>query len=260
MKTVIIGSGNVATVLGEIIAAAGHPLLQIVARDEARAAALARDLGCAWTTRYADIDPSADLYIVALSDTALEELAHQLLLPGRLVVHTAGAASANVLAPVTARTGILYPLQSLRAAIRPFPPIPLLVYTTRPEDLPGLEAFARTLSGQVVQADDATRLKLHLAATVVNNFTNYLYTLAAGYCEQENLDFSLLLPLIRETANRLDRYAPDDVQTGPAVRGDQPTIDRHMKLLDKHKEIRDLYKLFTNLIEEHYHHERIGKI
>ena len=260
MKTVIIGSGNVATVLGEIIIAAGHPLLQIVARDEARAAALARGLGCAWTTRYADIETAADLYIVALSDSALEELGRQLRLRDRLVVHTAGAASANVLAPVSARTGVLYPLQSLRAAIRPFPPIPLLVDTTRSEDLPLLEAFARTLSGQVRQADDATRLKLHLVATVVNNFTNYLYTLAAGYCKQEDLDFSLLLPLIRETADRLDRYAPGDVQTGPAVRGDQPTIDRHMKLLDKHKEIRYLYELFTNLIEEHYHHERIGKI
>jgi len=260
MKTVIIGSGNVATVLGEIIIAAGHPLLQIVARDEARAAALARGLGCAWTTRYADIETAADLYIVALSDSALEELGRQLRLPDRLVVHTAGAASANVLAPVSARTGVLYPLQSLRAAIRPFPPIPFLVDTTRSEDLPLLEAFARTLSGQVRQADDATRLKLHLVATVVNNFTNYLYTLAAGYCEQEDLDFSLLLPLIRETADRLDRYTPGDVQTGPAVRGDHPTIDRHMKLLDKHQEIRYLYELFTNLIEEHYHHERIGKI
>jgi predicted short-subunit dehydrogenase-like oxidoreductase (DUF2520 family) len=260
MKTVIIGSGNVATVLGEVITAAGHPLLQIVARNKARADALARDLGCAWTTRYSDIDPAADLYIVAVSDTALEELGRQLTLPDRLVVHTAGAASANVLMPVSARTGVLYPLQSLRAAIRPFPPIPLLVDTTRSDDLPVLEAFARTLSGQVRRADDTTRLKLHLAATLVNNFTNYLYTLAAGYCEQENLDFSLLLPLIRETADRLDRYPPGDVQTGPAVRGDGPTIDRHMKLLDKHKEIRNLYELFTNLIEEHYHHERIGKI
>ncbi|HEV3325508.1 MAG TPA: NAD(P)-binding domain-containing protein, partial [Puia sp.] len=96
MKTVIIGAGNVATVLGEIIIAAGHPLLQIVARDEARAAALARGLGCAWTTRYADIETAADLYIVALSDSALEELGRQLRLRDRLVVHTAGAASANV--------------------------------------------------------------------------------------------------------------------------------------------------------------------
>jgi predicted short-subunit dehydrogenase-like oxidoreductase (DUF2520 family) len=260
MKTVIIGSGNVATVLGETIAAAGHPLLQVVARNADRAAALARTLGCPFTIRYADIHPAADLYIVALSDTALETLGHHLNLPGKLVVHTAGAAPLSILRSVSTRTGVLYPLQSLRADIRPFPPIPLLVDAGKPDDLQILEAFAGTLSTQVRQADDTTRLKLHLAAVLTNNFTNYLYTLAAGYCEKEKIDFSILLPIIRETADRLDRYAPGAVQTGPAVRGDHHTIAQHLELLDKYQEIRNLYEVFTNLIEEHYPHERIGKI
>jgi predicted short-subunit dehydrogenase-like oxidoreductase (DUF2520 family) len=197
---------------------------------------------------------------VALSDTALETLGHHLNLPGKLVVHTAGAAPLNILQSVSTRIGVLYPLQALRAAIRPFPPIPVLVDARNPEDLQVLEAFARTLSTEVRRADDATRLKLHLAAVLTNNFTNYLYTLAAGYCEKEQIDFSILLPLIRETADHLDRYAPGAVQTGPAVRGDGPTIARHLKLLDNYQEIRNIYELFTNLIEEHYHHERIGKI
>ncbi len=260
MKTVIIGSGNVATVLGETIAAAGHLLLQVVARNESRAATLARSLGCAYTTQYAGIDPAADLYIVALSDSALDSLGHHLTLPDKLVVHTAGALPTITLQAVTDRCGVLWPLQSIRAAIRPFPPIPLLVDAHHPEDGQTLETFARTLSGQVRQADDLTRLKLHLAATLTNNFTNYLYTLAAGYCEREKIDFSILLPLIRETADRLDRYYPGDVQTGPAFREDRDTIDRHLKLLDNYQEINNLYELFTNLIEEHYHHERIGKI
>jgi predicted short-subunit dehydrogenase-like oxidoreductase (DUF2520 family) len=260
MKTVIFGSGNVATVLGEIIAAAGHPLLQIVARNEERAVTLARALGCANATRYSGIDLTADLYIVALSDSALGTLGRHLTLPNKLVVHTAGAIPLGVLRDVSDRTGVLYPLQSLRAAMRPFPPIPLLVDAGRPADRQTLETFARTLSDQVWQADDSTRLKLHLAATITNNFTNYLYTLAAGFCEREKIDFSILLPLIRETANRLDRYPPGDVQTGPAVRGDRETIDRHLKILDNYKEISNLYELFTNLIEEHYHHEHFGKI
>ncbi|HTR30952.1 MAG TPA: Rossmann-like and DUF2520 domain-containing protein [Puia sp.] len=266
MKTVIIGSGNVATVLGESIVAAGHTVLQVVARDETRAAALARQLGCSFAVRYADIEPDAELYIAALSDTALESLGQpvasgdRLTLPGRFVVHTAGAIPADTLLPITTRFGVLYPLQSLRAAIRPFPPFPLLVDAARPGDRQALEAFAQTLSGQVRQADDATRLKLHVAATLVNNFTNYLYTLAAGYCREEKLDFSMLLPLIRETANRLERHSPEDVQTGPAIRGDRKTIERHLSMIDNYKEIRVLYDLFTNLIEEHFHHERVGKI
>jgi predicted short-subunit dehydrogenase-like oxidoreductase (DUF2520 family) len=260
MNTVIIGSGNVATVLGETIAAAGHPLLQVVARNADRGAVLARTLSCAFTTRYADIHTAADLYIVALSDTALETLGQHLNLPGKLIVHTAGSAPMNILRSVSTRTGVLYPLQSLRAAIRPFPPIPLLVDAADADDLQTLETFAGTLSTQVRQADDNTRLKLHLAAVLTNNFTNYLYTLTADYCEKEKIDFSILLPIIRETADRLDRYAPGDVQTGPAVRQDYITIARHMKLLSNYQEINMLYQLFTNLIEGHYHHEHIGKI
>lgn len=266
MKTVIIGSGNVATVLGESIVAAGHAVLQVVGRDETRAAALARSLGCSYALGYADIEADADLYIAALSDTALESLGREaapgdrLALPGRFVVHTAGAIPANTLLPVTERFGVLYPLQSLRAAIRPFPPFPLLVDAARPGDLQPLEAFAQTLSSRVRRADDTTRLKLHVAATLVNNFTNYLYTLAAGYCREEELDFSMLLPLIHETADRLERHSPGDVQTGPAARGDRKTIERHLSLIDNDKEIKALYELFTNLIEEHFHHERVGKI
>ena len=111
--------------------------------------------------------------------------------------------AAAVLEPVSARYGVLYPLQSLKAAIRPFPEIPLLIDARQPEDLPVIEVFARTLTRQVVHAGDDTRLKLHLAATLVNNFTNYLYTLANRFCQQEGLDFSLLLPLISETAERI---------------------------------------------------------
>jgi predicted short-subunit dehydrogenase-like oxidoreductase (DUF2520 family) len=260
MKTVIIGSGNVAAVIGHAIAAAGHPVLQVLARNEARAAALAASLGCPYATRFPEIETGAELYIAALSDTALETLDSHLTLPDRLVVHTAGAVPADVLRKVTHRYGVLYPLQSLRADARPFPPFPLLIDAANPEDRLELEAFARTLSSRVQPADDTTRLKLHLAATLTNNFTNYLYTLAAAYCRQETIDFSLLLPLIRETAGRLDRYPPGALQTGPAARGDRITIARHIELLDNYQEIRILYEIFTNLIEEHYPHERIGKI
>jgi predicted short-subunit dehydrogenase-like oxidoreductase (DUF2520 family) len=260
MTTVIIGSGNIATIFGEKISAAGHPVTQIVARNPTRATALAQSLNCDWTSRYADVDQTAELYIVALSDNALENLGSELTLPGKLVVHTSGAAPLALLRAVTERCGVIWPLQSIRAAVRPIPPMPLLIDAADPRDSITLETFAKSLSAQVQYADDATRLKLHLAAVLTNNFTNYLYTLAAGYCQKESLDFSLLLPLIRETANRLDRYPPETTQTGPAARGDWNTIARHLNELDNYKNIRQLYELLTIQIEERYHHERIGKI
>jgi predicted short-subunit dehydrogenase-like oxidoreductase (DUF2520 family) len=258
MKVVIIGSGNVAAVLGAKIRLAGHSLVQLVARRAEPAAQLARELGCDYTTRWSDIDRTADLYLLAVSDYALNDLNKVLSLPDRLVLHTAGAVSASVLNPVSARSGVLYPLQSLKAANRPYPEIPLLIDANQPDDLPVIETFARTLSQTVKRADDDLRLKLHLSATLVNNFTNYLYILASQFCLREAVDFSLLLPLILETASRLNRYAPEEMQTGPAVRGDRPTIQKHLELLSNYENIKELYELFTIKIEEHYRPKEIS--
>ena len=252
MKVIIIGSGNVATVIGSKIMAAGHTILQVVARREEPAARLAAEWGCAFTTRWEEVDREADIYIVSISDKALTGLGDVLQLPGKLVVHTAGAIGSNVLLNVSANSGVLYPLQSLRSAIRPFPEFPLLVTANQPQDLPVIEAFARTITSQVQQTDDETRLKLHVAAILVNNFSNYLYTQASVFCAAEKLDFSLLLPLVRETANRIAAYPPQDVQTGPAVRGDEQTIRRHLEILSNYKDISELYRLFTIQIEQFY--------
>lgn len=252
MKVVIIGSGNVATVMGGQIASAGHTILQVVARREEPAARLAAAWGCGYTTQWEEINREADIYIVSISDRALEGLGTVLQLPGRLVLHTAGAVAGSVLLTVSANSGVLYPLQSLRSEIRPFPEFPLLIMANQPEDLPAIETFARTIARQVQQADDNTRLKLHVAATLVSNFSNYLYTQASVFCREEKLDFSLLQPLIRETANRVAQFPPQDVQTGPAIRGDGETIRRHLEILNNYKEISELYNLFTIQIEQFY--------
>jgi predicted short-subunit dehydrogenase-like oxidoreductase (DUF2520 family) len=253
MNVAIIGSGNVATVMGTAIIAAGHRVLQVVARRPEAAAPLAAAWGCPYTEKWAGIDPAADLYLFALSDRALEQVAGAVRLPGRLVVHTAGAVPTKVLAAVSDRCGVLYPLQSLRSEIRPFPEFPLLVDTCRPADLPGLDSFARSIARQVRQADDITRLKLHVAAVLVNNFGNHLYSLAADLCRKEHLDFSLLLPVIRETAERIGRYSPQDVQTGPAIREDSATMQRHLEVLAGYNSIKDLYIFFSREIGDYYH-------
>ena len=252
MKVVMIGSGNVATVLGGKIVAAGHEMLQVVARRREPAALLAGEWGCGYTTQWEEIDPAADIYIVAISDRGLEQIGEILSLPGRLVVHTAGAVALSALLPVSAHCGVLYPLQSLKAAVRPFPEIPLLVDAYRPEDLLVIEAFAATLSRQVRRADDGDRLKLHLGGVVVNNFSNFLYTLTDEFCRREGVDFSLLQPIIRETAGRISHFAPRDMQTGPAVRGDKSTCERHLKLLSNYETMKELYNIFTIKIEEYY--------
>jgi predicted short-subunit dehydrogenase-like oxidoreductase (DUF2520 family) len=248
MKIVIIGAGNVATVLGGKLHEAGQEIVQVFSRQPEHALRLAEELGCAPVSRWEDIYPDADLYIAALSDNALRGLGKVLSLPGRLVVHTGGAVPMEVLLEVSEHCGVLYPLQSLRKELRPYAGIPLLVDAHIPDDLQRITDIARSISGQVQTADNDTRLRLHVAAVMVNNFTNHLYVLAEEYCRKEGVDFSMLLPLIRETAGRLSDIAPEDAQTGPAVRGDEATVEEHLKLIGNYKDIKDIYTLFTQQI------------
>jgi predicted short-subunit dehydrogenase-like oxidoreductase (DUF2520 family) len=250
MRVVIIGSGNVASVLGRRILLAGHPIVQVVGRDPGRTALLAEQLDCPFALGWPEISNGGECYLVTLSDSALFSFAAEVSLPGKLVVHTAGAVSGDVLLKCSAHGGVLYPLQSLRQGTDPVTEVPILISANDPNDLERIFSFARSLSGIVRTADDATRLKLHLAGVLVNNFTNHLYTQAAAFCQAEGIDFKLLLPLIRETAARLSTMMPAEAQTGPASRGDEGTIAAHLQLLDNYKNIRELYKLFTIQIEE----------
>lgn len=230
MNVGIIGTGNVATVLGKKIQQAGHTVNLVNARGGLDT-----------------IDKTADMYIVAVSDSALYEL--PLRLGDKLVVHTAGSVSKDVLQPVSSSYGVLYPLQSLRKELEPVTAIPLLIDANNDAGFQALKTFAATISEQVDRADDAQRMKLHVAAVVASNFTNHLYALAENYCKKEDLDFSLLYPLILETARRIQLFSPAQMQTGPAVRNDEATITRHLSLLQAYPALQQLYRDLTDSIK-----------
>ncbi len=249
MKIVLIGSGNVATVLGRKMVAAQHEVLQVFSPNPVHAQALAGELGCSYADRWTGLTSQGELYLVAISDQGLQALSGHLHLGERLAVHTAGAIPKDILRGVSSQYGVLYPLQSLRKEIRPPAEIPILIDANSPENLRVIVALATTISSQVLEVDDLTRFKLHLASVFVNNFTNHLYVLAESYCQRERIDFAMLLPLIEETVRRLHGTSPSMLQTGPAIRGDQATLDRHQQLLKDYPQLLDIYQILTSSIQ-----------
>lgn len=250
MNIVIIGTGNTATVLGRKFRKAGHSIVQVFGRDNRAASELAYELGTESTNYWNVVNRTADLYILAVSDIAVEEIFRELHLSDKTVVHTAASVSKNVLKGDTEHYGVFYPLQSLKKGLGALPDIPIIIDASDAETLFMLEGLAYTISDKVVEAGDEQRLKLHLAAVVVNNFTNHLLVLVEEYCLTEGLDFSLLWPLIRETSSRLETLSPAKSQTGPAVRNDRPTIEKHLALLQHHPRLKKIYELFTESIRQ----------
>jgi predicted short-subunit dehydrogenase-like oxidoreductase (DUF2520 family) len=89
-----------------------------------------------------------------------------------------------------------------------------------------------------------------VAAVFASNFVNYLYYLSAEYCTAQQLDFKLLHPIIDETASRLKLFQPKDVFTGPAIRGDEQTINVHLKLLAEFPLLFNLYNTLSQQIQQ----------
>jgi len=257
MKVTLIGSGNVATVLGRKITAAGHLVQQVFSPNDQHARELATKLQGEPISDWKKINQDADLYIVAISDPQLLQITDHILHFKKTIVHTSGSVPMEVLKPVSKNYGILYPLQSLRKELKSIPEITMLVNGNSRETLTLIYDFAKTIAKRVEAADDIARLKLHLAAVIVNNFSNHLYSLAEDYCKTEGVDFRLLFPLIEETANRLRNSSPKELQTGPAFRRDEKTIQKHLELLRHNPELKKVYLALTESIAKFYSQARV---
>jgi predicted short-subunit dehydrogenase-like oxidoreductase (DUF2520 family) len=251
MNIVIIGSGNVAAVLGRKFKASGHNILQVFSRNAAAASALAYEWDTESTNYKSMINRNADIYLVAVADDAIAEVIDQLKLPGKIVAHTAASVPKEVLKNVSPHYGVFYPLQTLRKEMKGLPDIPVFFDGSDEKTRMQLEVLARSIASEkVIQAGDTERLKLHVAAVIVSNFTNHLFALAEEYCLKEGLDFKQLLPLIEETIARIKDVSPREAQTGPAVRHDGETIHRHLELLKDHPALKNIYVLLTESIQQ----------
>ncbi|MGK0364620.1 MAG: putative short-subunit dehydrogenase-like oxidoreductase (DUF2520 family) [Saprospiraceae bacterium] len=238
LKIVMIGAGNVGFHLGKALSLLPDiEVVQVYSRTKKKALNSAQNIDCQYTTKIINIHTDADLYIIAVKDTAIGTVAKALStlphLKEKLVVHTSGATPSTVLLPHLSRIGIFYPLQTFSIQKEPnFRTIPFCLDAVTEEDFLLLENLAQQLSTRTERIDDAQRAVLHVAAVFVNNFTNYLYTIGADITEKSGVPFDLLKPLIAETAEKIRENTPKDMQTGPAVRRDKATIDRHLEFLE----------------------------
>lgn len=250
---VFIGSGNVATRLAVALQEAGKTILQVYSRSEKRVSILAEKLGVDFTTILSDINRKADLYILSVSDNALEEIVQKLNLSTQFVVHTSGTNQMDVLSKFS-NYGVFYPLQTFSTEKHiSFKNIPLCIEADSAKNLELLQDLAAVISGNVQQINSEQRGILHVGAVFASNFTNYMYAVAEDILRNNDLSFDLLKPLIEETAEKLKVHTTHEAQTGPARRDDLKTIEKHLEALKKHPEYQKIYQLISEQIKrKHY--------
>jgi predicted short-subunit dehydrogenase-like oxidoreductase (DUF2520 family) len=252
MSVVLLGAGNVGWHLGHRLVQQGLNVVQVFSRQQDKAAELADSLGCPGICRLDQLSTTADLYVLAVPDAAIaplsEELSQRLPSSAR-VLHCSGATPLEAINRFFTLRGVLYPLQSFsRYREIDFASVPLCIWADTADFQSYLLSLARKLSHKYRLLEDEQRLQLHLAAVWVNNFSNALYGIAEKLVAKNNIPFDWLLPLIAETAAKVQVLSPAQAQTGPAIRGDQQTIDRHLSLLLQHPQWAELYRLLTDEI------------
>lgn len=242
IEVVIIGSGNVATHLyNAFLNASDVNVIQVFARTQSLAIPLELQ-----TSNWEDLK-EASIYVISVSDDAIEEVASQIPYKNKLVVHTSGTTSIEVL-PFEKR-GVFYPLQTFsKDKSIDFSIIPVCVEASNEKERLLLFQLASYISSKVYTVSSEQRKALHVAAVFVCNFTNHLYQIGASICETNKVSFEVLIPLIEETAKKIEYLTPKQAQTGPALRGDIKTIESHLNFLS-HSEYKEVYQTITQSIQ-----------
>jgi predicted short-subunit dehydrogenase-like oxidoreductase (DUF2520 family) len=246
MRITIIGSGNVATHLSAAFKNAGHRIVQVYSPTMQNAALLAYHVGAEAIDKPDNINPETDLFIIAIKDDAIGEVARQLSVYHKLIIHTSGATPLSVLSDITPFAGVFYPLQTFsKVRELDFWNVPLCIEGTDETIAKTLTQLAQSISNKVYPVNTDQRKILHLAAVFACNFPNYLYEVARQLLQQHDMQFDIIRPLIDETAKKVQDNLPAAVQTGPAVRNDEKTMDAHLELLKEQPELQLIYRLLS---------------
>jgi len=254
-KILIIGAGKVGTSLAILLDKAGYTIEGIVSGTQESASRLGKLMGCSFSTDLLT-DLNVDFVIVSVPDHLLKEVLGELTSydSSTTVIHTAGSYSIEMFPGNTSyRKGIIYPLQTFTHDRRAYlDDIPLFIEADSDETLGLIHNLASDISDQVVHIEYDQRQKLHLAAVFVCNFVNHMYFAGEKILEDTGIRFGVLEPLIRETFLKAIELGPEQSQTGPAIRNDKITLEKHLKLLSFSPEFWKIYSEITDSIMKNY--------
>ena len=247
ISVTLIGAGNVAQHLYKAFSISQKVLIhQWFNRDLKRIECYKNDVQI--TNNLSELN-DADIFIISVSDDAIVDISKKLLFSDKLTLHTSGSINMHHLDKKNHR-GVFYPLQTFTENSKlDFKDVPVCIEVERKSDYNIVKTLALELGGQTLRINSDQRAALHLAAVFVNNFTNQLFRVAHEITETQGVDFDILKPLISETAKKIQHISPYMAQTGPALRGDETTIKKHLELLDENMH-KSIYELLTKAIKK----------
>jgi predicted short-subunit dehydrogenase-like oxidoreductase (DUF2520 family) len=253
LNIVILGCGNVAEHFANLMQRHDHRIVEIYHPEIQKATHFASTYHAKAISNIQTLSSNADLYIIAVKDNAIAQVANELPENKGIVVHTSGNTAAHVLNKHQ-RHAVFYPLQTFTRGIKTTQDqFPLLIECSGSSDETLLSDLAKSIGLQPYLMNSTQRAEVHLAAVFAANFTNHCIHMAYDLMTQKNYAPDMLLPLIKESINKLNYISPYQAQTGPAVRHDNQVIEKQMQMLQSNETFKKIYELMTKHIQEIHH-------
>lgn len=246
----IIGTGNVAEILGQLFFENEYELVSVVGRNTERASQLAKK----WSARVENFEEvSGDFVLVCLPDSVTKDVVEQID-NQKFVAYTAGSLSLSEI--IHPNCGVFYPLQTFSKSRKDTRiDFPILIESKRPEDSSVLQEIGSKIATRVEYCDSGKRQLIHLSAVFINNFSNHMVQIGQKLAQKNDIDPNLFSALIEETFTKLKDLSADKAQTGPAVRNDLTTLKLHLEMLEGNEN--EIYKLLTNNLLKSAGHEEL---
>jgi predicted short-subunit dehydrogenase-like oxidoreductase (DUF2520 family) len=214
-----------------------------------------------FTLEQLDDLPVTDVILITTPDDAIESVAAQLAKAKQFnkkhltVLHTSGALSSEILAPLARKgfhTGSIHPLVSINNPCAEEELRAGVFFAIEGDDRSRRVArqIARDLHGKsfVVKADQ--KALYHAAALTAAGQVTALFDLAvqllAACGQTEPTARKLLLPLIESAVKNLKQAPPHAALTGTFARGDLATVEKHLQALTGERvplDALEIYKL-----------------
>ncbi len=252
MDIVFVGAGRVATHLAKALYAGGHHIKAVYSRTITSAEILANEVNALPTNRIDALPQKADVFILSVKDSVLKDVISELR-KGReqqYFLHTAGSIPMSVFGEHQ-HCGVFYPMQTFsKEKVVDFSRVYIFIEGSDADILGLARQLAETLTTNVYELTSSERRYLHLAAVFACNFTNHCYALSAQILESHGLPFESMLPLIKETADKVETVHPHKAQTGPAARRDMNVMDAQKVLLADNPQMQKIYDIMSKSIIE----------
>lgn len=266
----IIGAGRLGRALAIALTESGYSVRALVARraNEAEKAAtlMASPVRALGPKDLAELPPT-ELTLITTPDDAIEEVAHNLaeLAKGqaaikdrkarrRTVLHTSGALSSSVLAPLADlgfHTGSLHPLVSVSDPRSGAKDLRGAFYCVEGDTIAKrwARSIVRDFGGRSFSLPAKSKALYHAAALTAAGHLTALIDLAmemliaCGLSRAEAQE--VLMPLVESAVNNLKTSSPEKALTGTFARGDAATVRRHLRALSgsEHSQALKIYKL-----------------